>query len=68
MKQKTEISEKEIYTALEKIYEDEFKISYSEYQTVQYKLLKTMAGQSESKILTKSRDACLLYTSDAADE
>ena len=62
MKQKTEISEKEIYTALEKIYEDEFKISYSEYQ-LQYKLLKTMAGQSESKILTKSRDATQIFIS-----
>ena len=62
MKQKTEISEKEIYTTLEKIYEDEFKISYSEYQ-LQYKLLKTMAGQSESKILTKSRDATQIFIS-----
>ena len=62
MKQKTEISEKEIYTALEKIYEDEFKISYSEYQ-LQYKLLKTMAGQSESKILTKFRDATQIFIS-----
>ena len=46
MKQKTEISEKEIYTRLEKIYEDEFKITYSAYQ-LQYKLLKNMVGDRQ---------------------
>ena len=48
MKQKTEITEKEIYTALEKIYEDEFKITYNEYQ-LQYKLLKNMVGDQQRK-------------------
>ncbi len=49
MKQKTEITEKEIYTRLEKIYEDEFKITYSEYQTVQYKIIKNMVGDRQRK-------------------
>ena len=48
MKQKTEISEKEIYTALEKIYENEFKISCSELQK-RYKVIKTMVGDQQRK-------------------
>ena len=45
MKQKIKITEEDILEALEKHYEKEFKISYSELQK-RFKLLKTMVGDA----------------------